>query len=148
MTVTGKINTGTCSWFGGPEDTGVSSSEDLAWWETWDQVVNDQAESLFLDAQPSGTTGLARRLDPEEYFIAMRWDYEEISKADLKRTICLVRSPDSGKAYWARPADWGPNSNTGRICDISKGLMEALEVDTDEELEIVVIPPRKEPLVA
>ena len=140
----GEILCGRCSWFGGPDDGGVSSSENLAWWETWDQVVRDKAEGMFLDEQPVDTTGLARRLDPTEFFIAMRWDYEEISKTDLLRTICLVRSPETGKSFWARPADWGPNSNTGRICDISSGLMEALGVDTDDELEIVVIPPKKE----
>lgn len=143
MTVTGKINSGACSWFGGPEDTGVSPSEGLAFiYEV------DMAPDLFLDEQPEGTSGLARRLDPEEFFIAMRWDYSEISKTDLLRTICIVRSPDTARAYWARPADWGPNENTGRVCDISRGLMTALGVETDDELEIVVIPPRDEPLVA
>jgi hypothetical protein len=144
----GEILCGSCSWFGGPDDEGVSSSEDLAWWETWDQVVNDKAEGLFLDAQPPGTTGLARRLDPDEFYIAMRWDYDEISKNDLKRTICIVRSPDTSKAFFARPSDWGPNSNTGRICDISPGLMQALGVETDDDVEIVIIPPKREPEVA
>ena len=79
--------------------------------------------ACFLDEQPEGTTGLARRLDPEEFFIAMRWDYDEI----CKRTCCgrsvIVRSPDTARAFWARPADWGPNSDTDSICDISNGLM-------------------------
>lgn len=144
----GEIISGPCSWFGGPLDEGVSPSEPLAWWETWDQVVRDSAEGLFLDRQPPNTTGLARRLDPQEFYIAMRWDYSEIPKADLVRTICLVRSPDTCLAFWARPADWGPHSDTNRICDISAGLMESLEVETDWELEIIVIPPKKEPEVA
>jgi hypothetical protein len=136
----GEVQCGKCSWFGGPLDEGVSSSENLAWWETWDQVVRDGAEDLFLDEQPPGTTGLARRLDPEEFFIAMRWDYDEISKQDLARTMVLVRSPDTSRSFWARPSDWGPAEHTGRLCDISSGLMEALGVDTDSELEIIVIP--------
>lgn len=143
MTVTGKINTGKCSWFGGPEDQGVSPSEGLAF--IYEIAM---APDLFLDEQPAGTTGLARRLDPEEFFVAMRWDYNEISKEDLLRTICIVRSPDTARAYWARPADWGPHSDTDRICDISYGLMQALGVETDDELEIVVIPPRDEVLTA
>jgi hypothetical protein len=144
----GEILYGKCSHFGGPQDTGVSSSEDLAWWETWDQVVEDKAEGLFLDEQPPDTTGLARRLDPSEFYIAMRWNYDEISKTDLLSTVCLVRSPDTGKSFWARPADWGPGEQTGRICDISPGLMEALGVTTDDEVEIVVIPLKKEEAVA
>ena len=50
---------GKCSQFGGPEDTGVSPSEGLAF--IFDV---DQAPQLFLPYQPSGTTGLARRLNP------------------------------------------------------------------------------------
>ena len=50
---------GKCSQFGGPEDTGVSPSEGLAF--IFDV---DEAPQLFLPYQPSGTTGLARRLNP------------------------------------------------------------------------------------
>jgi len=139
----GEVLSGTCSWFGGPDDEGVSPSEGLAF-----IFSVDMAPDLFLDEQPPGTTGLARRLDPDEFYIAMRWDYDEISKEDLLRTICIVRSPETSKAFWARPADWGPHEDTGRICDISPGLMQALGVETDDELEIVVIPPKREMVIA
>lgn len=135
----GEIICGKCSWFGGPDDEGVSPDEGLAF-----IYSVDMAPDLFLDEQPPGTTGLARRLDPSEYYIAMRWDYDEISKEDLLRTMCLVRSPDSGLSFWARCADWGPHSDTNRICDISPGLMESLSVTTDDQLEIIVIPPKKQ----
>jgi len=138
----GEVLSGTCSWFGGPDDEGVSPSEGLAF-----IFSVDMAPDLFLDDQPPGTTGLARRLDPDEFYIAMRWDYDEISKEDLLRTICIVRSPETSKAFWARPADWGPHEDTGRICDISPGLMQALGVETDDELEIVVIPPKRETVI-
>jgi hypothetical protein len=105
-----------------------------------------QAPDLFLDGAEEA---LGRNLDPEEYYIAMRWDYDEISKDDLLDTICLVRNPANGRSFWARPADWGPagpeqDNDTGRICDISPGLMEALGVETDDDLEIIVLPPRQE----
>src|SRR5215831_7850460 len=61
---------GKCSWFGGPNDTGVAPDEGLAF--IYDV---DEAPHLFLDEQPIGTTGLARRLDPDVYYIACRWDY-------------------------------------------------------------------------
>src|SRR6516164_3930858 len=51
---------GKVSWFGGPEDMGVSPSEGLAF--LYD--VDDKPH-LFLKSQPAGTTGLARRLDPK-----------------------------------------------------------------------------------
>lgn len=136
MTVTGKINSGRCSWFGGISDDGMSDDEPLAF-----IFEVSQAPDLFVD---DAIEALGRSLDPEEFYIAMRWDYDEISKSDLLRTVCLVRSPVTGKSFWARPADWGPHEDTGRICDISPGLMEALGVTTDDELEIVVIPPSKE----
>lgn len=136
MTVTGKVNSGRCSWFGGSDDTGMAESEPLAF-----IFSVSQAPDLFVDG---ATEALGRNLDGEEYYIAMRWDYDEISKEDLLDTICLVRSPATGRAFWARPADWGPAESTERICDISPGLMDALGVDTDDELEIIVLPPRVE----
>ena len=37
----------------------------------------------------------------------------------------------------AFPADWGPNEKTGRIADLSPGLMDALNIDTDDEVEVI-----------
>src|SRR5215831_16627200 len=123
---------GSCSHFGGPDDTGVSKSEDLAWWETWDQVVDAGAEHLFLDDQPAGTTGLARRLDPAAYYVACRWDYDETRKKTLadQANTAIVYAPDTEKAFLAQPTDWGPHEEeTGRAADLSPGLMEALGIE-------------------
>ena len=123
---------GKCSWFGGPQDTGVSPSEGLAF--IYD--VED-APDLFLPQQPSGTTGLARRLDPDEYYIACRWDYEDTSKVQLLDIRCLVTAPKTGRSFVCRPADWGPHTDTDRVADISPGLMEALGIETDDDVEVV-----------
>jgi hypothetical protein len=64
---------GKVSWFGGPDDTGVSPDEGLAF--IYDV---DDAPHLFLPQQPAGTTGLARRLDPARPYIACRWNYDEV----------------------------------------------------------------------
>src|SRR6516225_9239209 len=123
---------GKVSWFGGPEDMGVSPSEGLAF--IYD--VDDKPQ-IFLDEQPTGTSGLARRLDPETYYIAMRWDYDQFSKDVLASdAMAIVRAPTTGKVFLAHPADWGPHTNTGRVADISPGLMVALEVDTDDIVEV------------
>lgn len=139
----GEIISGKCSWFGGPVDYetgGVSENEGLAFiYEV------EQAPGLFLD---DATEALARLLDPTEFYLAMRWDYDEISKEDLLRTICLVRSPDTSRSFWARPSDWGPNTDSGRVCDLSPGLMEALGVETDWQVEIIVIAPKKQEEIA
>jgi hypothetical protein len=123
---------GTCSWFGGPDDDGVSPSEGLAFlYETSD------APDLFLPTQPPGTSGLARRLDPETFYVATRWDYA-ITPKDMLRDQslkALVRA--NNREFLARPADWGPNENTGRVADLSPGLLDALGIDTDSHVEVI-----------
>jgi N-acetylmuramoyl-L-alanine amidase len=122
---------GKVSWFGGPEDTGVSPSEGLAFL----YEVEDKPE-IFLDYQPSGTTGLARRLDPSTHYIALRWDYDQFSKEQLAGSaMALVRA--GGMSFAAHPADWGPHEDTNRVADISPGLMVALGLSTDDEVEVI-----------
>lgn len=129
MKLTGKV-----SWFGGPNDTGVAPDEGLAF-------IFDVADQpgIFLDEQPSGTTGLARRLDPNTLYIACRWNYDEPdqSKTELLNHLALVISHKTRRICLAIPADWGPNENTGRVADLSPGLMEALRITTDDEVEVI-----------
>lgn len=130
-TLRGKV-----SWFGGPEDGGVSPDEGLAFIYS----VED-APHLFLDYQPEGTTGLARRLNPEVPYIACRWDYEQTPKEMLPDMRCAVRAPKTGRTVTnVYPADWGPHVDTGRVADISPGLMEALGITTDDEVEVTFQP--------
>jgi N-acetylmuramoyl-L-alanine amidase len=123
---------GRCSWFGGPNDTGVAPDEGLA----FIYKVED-APQLFLPSQPPGTSGLARRLDPDVFYVACRWDYNVTPKDMLadEDTQALVRAGD--KEFLAWPADWGPNQNTGRVADLSPGLMAALGLETDDSVEVI-----------
>jgi N-acetylmuramoyl-L-alanine amidase len=123
---------GKVSWFGGPNDTGVSPDEGLAF-------IYDVADAphLFLDEQPSGTSGLARRLDPEKFYIACRWNYDVTSKSELLELKALVRNVKTGKYALAEPADWGPHQDTDRLADISPGLLAALGLETDDEVEVI-----------
>ena len=122
---------GKVSWFGGPDDMGVSPDEGLAFlYDVSDKSI------LFLPEQPDGTTGLARRLNPNMPYVASRWDYDVTSKDMLAGPhVAIVRS--ATKSFFAIPADWGPHEDTDRIADISPGLMEALCVSTDDEVEII-----------
>jgi N-acetylmuramoyl-L-alanine amidase len=97
----------------------------------------DDAPHLFLPSQPPGTTGLARRLDPQEYYIACRWDYDQYPKTSLLEHTALVRSLKTGRQFEAYPADWGPHADTDRVADISPGLMAALGIQTDDEVEVI-----------
>jgi N-acetylmuramoyl-L-alanine amidase len=123
--------TGTCSSFGGPDDEGVSPSEELAFIHEM-----DQAPHLFLPYQPEGTSGLARRLNPYIHYVACRWNYDDTSREMLLDKVALVRAPATGIALTAFPADWGPNANTGRVADLSPGLMTDLGIGTDDVVEI------------
>jgi hypothetical protein len=51
--------------------------------------------------------------------------------------VALVRNVDTGDELVAFPADWGPNENTGRVADISPGLMYDLGLTTDDEVEVI-----------
>jgi N-acetylmuramoyl-L-alanine amidase len=141
LRVKGKV-----SWFGGPDDMGVSSSEGLA---LENEGVNpDNKPELFLDKQPAGTTGNARRLDPDgpNHYIALRWDYDMFSKDRLAGTeMASVRSPKTGKTIMAAPVDWGPHTDTGRVADLSPGALMALGgLSTDDVVEVIYPAPEED----
>jgi N-acetylmuramoyl-L-alanine amidase len=135
---------GKVSWFGGPDDTGVSPDEGLAF--IYD--VED-APHLFLDEQPPGTTGLARRLDADHvYYIALRWDYDITPKESLLDQTVTVRNARTGKTITGvYAADWGPHVDTGRVADISPCLMAALDLTTDDEVEVEYQPATGVPIM-
>ena len=123
---------GKVSWFGGPNDTGVTPSEGLAFIYKY-----ETKPEIFLDKQPPGTTGLARRLNPDKRYLALRWDYAQFSKTRLAGPeMALVKATRTGRAFTAHPADWGPHTSTGRVADISPGLMRELGIDTDDEVDV------------
>jgi len=131
--VEGFAARGSCSSFGGPDDTGVSPSEGLAFISSV-----DQNQFLFLPTQPAGTTGLARRLNPYVHYVACRWDYDKTSKEMLRSgKMAKVTAVKTGVELLAFPADWGPNENTGRVADLSPGLLTDLGIGTDDEVEVV-----------
>jgi len=124
---------GKCSWFGGPNDTGVTPSEGLAF--IYDVKTKP---SIFLPTQPAGTTGLARRLDPDKHYLALRWDYAQFPKTRLAGPeLAHIYAPSTGRGFTAAPADWGPHVNTGRVADLSPGLMRELGIATDDEVEVI-----------
>lgn len=129
------INTqnGRMSTFGGPDDTGVTSSEGLALMTKKD-IGSEKFGYLFLPKQPPRTTGLARRLDPSKYYIAMRWDYKKTSLDALRSH--KVKLTANGITIEAQPVDWGPNANTRRIADLSPGAAKALKLITDNDVMV------------
>ena len=130
--VEGKMST-----FGGPKDTGMSADEGLALFSPAD-LQNPKYSYLFLPTPPPGITGLGRRLNPDKYYFACRWNYNDTPKEFLKRALARVENPSNGRAVDARPADWGPNIATGRVADLSPGLAAALGLETDDIVRITI----------
>jgi len=97
-----------------------------------------QRPELFLPTQPPGTTGLARRLNPDTMYIAMRWVYGTTSISWLRTHQVTVTNPKTGASVAAWPADWGPNVNTGRIADLSPGVARKLGLNTDDTVVVTV----------
>jgi hypothetical protein len=135
------LGTGKMSVFGGPADEGVGPHEGLAlvgpgdldiWWYS----------CLFLPDQPAGTTGLARRLNPRAFYLAMRWDYARYPKQILRNAVVKLTNPTNALHVFARPVDFGPGDgtiidgqptqDTGRIADLSPGAAMALVLQTDD----------------
>ena len=128
---------GKCSSFGGPNDMGVSPSEGLALYEHYDVHTHPW---LFLENQPPHTTGVARRLNPNIPYIACRWNYEQTPREWLRKEMIQVASAKNPNTFFsAYPVDWGPNEDTGRVADLSPGLMKYLGLETNDEV-IVRIP--------
>jgi N-acetylmuramoyl-L-alanine amidase len=130
--VEGKMST-----FGGPLDFGMAPDEGLALFEKPD-LTNPKYAYLFLPAPPPGTSGLGRRLNPQQYYFACRWNYADTSKEFLRRTLARVENPANGRTADARPVDWGPHSSTGRVADLSPGLAAALGLNTDDVVRITI----------
>jgi hypothetical protein len=130
--VEGKMST-----FGGPHDLGMAANEDLALFTKAD-LQNPKYAYLFLSAPPPGTSGLGRRLNPDQYYFACRWNYAETPREFLRRALARVENPANGRAADARPVDWGPHPSTGRVADLSPGLAAALGLDTDDVVRITI----------
>jgi hypothetical protein len=135
------LGTGKMSVFGGPADEGVGPHEGLAligptdlgiWWYS----------CLFLPEAPAGTTGLARRLNPRAFYLAMRWDYARWPKEFLRNAVVKLTNPVNDLHVFARPVDFGPGDgtvidgqptpDTGRMADLSPGAATALGLQTDD----------------
>jgi hypothetical protein len=130
--VEGKMST-----FGGPLDLGMAADEDLAFFTKVD-LQNPKYAYLFLPASPPGTSGLGRRLNPDQYYFACRWNYTETPREFLRRALARVENPANGRAADARPVDWGPHPSTGRVADLSPGLAAALGLNTDDIVRITI----------
>jgi hypothetical protein len=125
---------GSMSTFGGPRDRGLGPDEGLALWASAAQMVERGRGDLLLSVDQAGASGLARRLNPAKMYLACRWNVADYPA--LRGSVAHVSA--KGKTVSAFPVDWGPNTKTGRVADLSPGLAAALDLDTDNECTVVV----------
>ena len=119
---------GAVSHFGGPSDTGVSSTETGA-------VSGERLRDLNNPERPSASTLRAR---PEDYYyVAMRWNYSPNGTRFWRDDArLLIRNPVTGAQVVVRPVDWGPHTRTGRIIDLSPQAVRDLGVSTDDNVDV------------
>lgn len=129
--------TGRMSVFGGPWDKGMTPGEGLALMSFFD-VADPEFAGLWLPRQPDGLPGLSHRLNPDAHYIAMRWDYTVHPRSVLRGSYVVVTNA-KGQSVHATPVDWGPNVDTGRICDVSPGVAKALGLETDDVVTVEVV---------
>jgi hypothetical protein len=124
---------GRCSEFGGPADSGMTSSEPLAF-----LMKQSDKPAVFMAGKPLSSPALGRDLNVATHYVACRWNYDVTPKAMLcGPDVALVRNAATGFALTAMPADWGPNSATNRIADLSPSLMADLQLTTDSDVEVI-----------
>lgn len=125
------------STFGGPHDLGMTPTENLALFDRRD-LEDPKFSYLFLPDSPPGTSGLGRRLNPDQHYLACRWNYAETSRDFLRNSLAQVENMQNRRATDARPVDWGPSAATGRVADLSPGLAAALGLNTDDLVRITL----------
>jgi len=114
---------GRVSWFGGPTDTGVGPTETVA-------ISGEVARSLNSPMHPDAATLAAH---PERYYYcAMRFSYSPQSTSWWRNARIVIANPRTGVRVVVRPADWGPNTSTGRLIDLSPQTISDLGLTTDD----------------
>ena len=113
---------GRVSHFGGPRDTGVSSSETGA-------ITGERLRALNSPLSPDAATLRARPGD--YYYAALRVDYSPRGRSWWAGQRLLVVAPATGRAIVVRLVDWGPNTRTGRVLDLSPQALRELGIATD-----------------
>lgn len=124
---------GRCSSFGGANDLGMKDDEHLAFY--WLHSQCDERPDLFY---PKGVEeGTSKRLRPDAFYCAIRFPVEQ--KKDYFGSHFKIINPATLLSVIAELVDWGPHERTGRVVDLSPGIMEALDIDTDDVVEVIEV---------
>ncbi|MFK7998993.1 MAG: hypothetical protein AB8H86_05325 [Polyangiales bacterium] len=123
---------GTISNFGGPNDTGVTTTETGA-------ITGERLRSLNTPMDASRAVIESR---PEDfYYAAMRWSYSPGNRTFWRDARILIRNPATGAQVVVRPVDWGPHIRTGRIIDVAPQTEDDLGASTDDNVDVAFAAP-------
>lgn len=139
------LGSGRVSSFGGPGDIGVGDTEGLSCIDNND--LNDWWFRRIFVSPGSwvNSKGLARNLDPNAFYCAMRWAYGSFddvqgdiltgyARNQVRRAIIIIEA--NNKTIYAQAADWGPNTDTGRFIDLSPVILTKLGVETNDAVTV------------
>jgi hypothetical protein len=120
------------SWYviGGPDDQPYSATDELAFVTTKD-LSNPEIAPYFLKQPFTGATGLARRLNPSAYFVAIPFAL----KNKMHGPLLTIRNVRNNVTLKALIADAIPNREKGRIA-VSQALADALDLLSSDHPEI------------
>ena len=122
---------GKCSCFGGANDCGMSSDTGLALYEPHEA---DRRPDIFLPApadDPKQETW--KRLRTDFPYVAMRFS-KVVGREWLQNQPWKITNPKTGQWVMGFVVDYGPAESTGRVVDLSPGIMARLRIKTDDEV--------------
>ena len=79
------------------------------------------------------TGEVLRELSEDDYYCAMRWNYRGNKSFWVNRHLLIVNRTNN-RAVVVRAIDWGPNTRTERILDLSLKTLNYLSAETDDLL--------------
>lgn len=139
---------GTWSYFGGPEDMnairevqGEVGGSGLAAIDNVSTVPQAVIDVLLPDSDPRVVAAIAEaksrgymqgikligRLNPESYYIAMRWPIPYLNIRNGQASG-IVTNNRTGISVEVAIVDWGPAVATGKDADLSQGIISALDL--------------------
>lgn len=91
----------------------------------------DLRPDLFLPRGTDPAEGTSQRLRTNGYYIALRYDKDQPREIG-QHIMYKVENPKTGQWVSCSLVDFGPRQSTGRICDVSPGVMQSLRMQTDD----------------
>ena len=91
---------------------------------------------MAVERRGDGVGLLPRAGLADSCLVAMRGSYSPNGTSWWRNARLVVANPRTGAQVVVRPVDWGPNTSTRRVIDVSPQTMRDLGVTTDDEVPV------------